>query len=157
MDNTFYATVALFLFFALLAYVKVPATAKKALDARSDKIRNDLNDARRLRDEAKELLAEYTKKHREAVSEATTIIKDAQEAAKAIEVDAKAKSDAYINRRTLLAEQKIVQAESNAIALVRSSVVDLSIAASRTLLEQASEESKSDLFKASVVEIKAHL
>ena len=59
LDASFWATVALGLFFALIAYMKVPGMITKGLDDRSDKIRNDLEEARRLREEAQQLLAEY--------------------------------------------------------------------------------------------------
>ena len=73
-DATFWATAALFLFFALIAYLKVPGMMTKALDDRSDKIRNDLEEARRLREEAQQLLAEYQRKRKEAEQEAEGII-----------------------------------------------------------------------------------
>ena len=58
MDASFWALVALVLFFALIMYIKVPGFVTKALDDRSDKIRGDLEEARRLREEAQQLLAE---------------------------------------------------------------------------------------------------
>ena len=52
-----WATVALFIFLGLLLWLKVPATMAKSLDARADKIRNDLDEARKLREEAQQVLA----------------------------------------------------------------------------------------------------
>ena len=123
MDATFWATVALVLFFVLIAYFKVPAMIGKALDARSDKIRGDLEEARRLREEAQQLLAEYQRKRKEAESEAETIVSAAKREADALKADAERKTEEYVTRRTAIAEQKIAQAEGQAIAEVKAAAV----------------------------------
>ena len=66
MDATFWALIALILFLALIAYMKVPGMIAKSLDGRADKIRNELDEARRLREEAQQLLAEYQRKRKDA-------------------------------------------------------------------------------------------
>ena len=65
-----WATVALVIFIGLLVWLKVPAAIAKSLDARADKIRNDLDEARKLREEAQQVLAEYQRKRKEAEEEA---------------------------------------------------------------------------------------
>ena len=74
MDATFFALVALVIFLGIVIYLKVPGMITRNLDARSDQIRNDLEDARRLREEAQELLAEYQRKRKEAEQEASDIV-----------------------------------------------------------------------------------
>ncbi len=74
LDATFWAFIALLIFIGVLVYVKVPGQIAKALDNRADKIRNELEEARRLRDEAKELLAEYQRRRKEAEAEANQIV-----------------------------------------------------------------------------------
>jgi F-type H+-transporting ATPase subunit b len=155
MDNTFWATAALFIFLGIVVYLKVPAMITKALDVRADKIRADLEEARRLRDEAKALLAEYQKKRKDAESEAAGIVDAAKREAATIAAEAKTKSEDYIRRRTIIAEQKIGQAEVEAVYAVRASAVDLAIAASAKLLENKDSLSSTDLFKASLSEVKA--
>jgi F-type H+-transporting ATPase subunit b len=157
MDNTFWATVALLIFLGIAAYMKAPAMISKALDGRADKIRADLEDARRLREEAKALLAEYQKKRKEAEAGAADIVETAKREAAIVAADAKAKSEDYIRRRTIIAEQKIGQAELEAINAVRASAVDLAIAASAKLLEGKDAKSSADLFKASLLEVRARL
>jgi F-type H+-transporting ATPase subunit b len=66
MDATFWATVALFLFIALIVYLGVPGMVTRSLDARAGRIAKDLEEARRLREEAQQLLAEYQRKRKEA-------------------------------------------------------------------------------------------
>ncbi|MBL4645099.1 MAG: ATP F0F1 synthase subunit B, partial [Rhizobiales bacterium] len=83
-DATFWALVGLVLFLALIIYLKVPGKMGEALDKRSDAIRSELEDARRLREEAQALLAEYQRKQREAEREAEDIINQAKREAKAM-------------------------------------------------------------------------
>lgn len=157
MDNTFWATVALLIFLGIVAYLKVPAMITKALDDRADKIKSDLDEARRLREEAKALLAEYQAKRKEAEKEAAAILASAKREAELLRADAQAKSEDYVRRRTIVAEQKIAQAESDAVNAVRASAVDLAIAASSKLLENRDAASNADLFKQALADVKAKL
>ena len=74
MDATFWVGAAFLLFIAILFYFKVPAMLPGALDDRSAKIAEDLEQARQLREEAQALLATYERKQRDALSEAEEII-----------------------------------------------------------------------------------
>ena len=158
MDATFWATVALVLFFALIAYFKVPAMIGKALDSRSDKIRNDLEEARRLREEAQQLLAEYQRKRKEAEAEAETIVSAAKREADALKADAERKTEDYVTRRTAIAEQKIAQAEGQAIAEVKAAAVDIAVEAAESLMgKKMSGAAGGDMFKKSLAEVKARM
>jgi F-type H+-transporting ATPase subunit b len=157
MDNTFWAFTALVIFLAIVVYLKVPGTITKALDARADKIKADLDEARRLRDEAKALLAEYQNKRKEAEKEAADILASAKREADILRAEAQAKSEDYVRRRTLVAEQKIAQAESDAVNAVRASAVDLAIAASSKLLEGSDAKANADLFKQALADVKSKL
>lgn len=157
-DATFWATVALFLFFALIVYLKVPGMMTKALDDRSDKIRNDLEEARRLREEAQQLLAEYQRKRKEAEQEAEGIVSAAKREAEALVKDAERKTEEYVLRRTALAEQKIAQAETQALADVKASAVDLAIDAAQAVIgKKMTGAANGDMFKKSLSELKARL
>ncbi len=134
LDATFYATVGLVIFLGYMVYLKVPGLMGKALDGRAEKISGELAEARRLREEAQQLLAEYQRKRKEAEKEAAGIISSAENEAKAIAAEAKKKTEEYIVRRTALAEQKIAQAESQAVLEVKSSAVDLAVAATESIL-----------------------
>lgn len=155
---TVWATVALLIFVAILLYIKVPAMLSKSLDARSDKIRAELEDARRLREEAQALLAEYQKKRKEAEQEAADIVTAARNEAAMLADDAHKKTEDYVARRTALAEQKIGQAEREAINEVRASAVDLAVEAARKVLgDKVDAKADSGLFKASLAEVQAKL
>ena len=158
IDATFWAMIALFLFLALIVYMKVPGMIGKALDDRSDKIRNDLEEARRLREEAQQLLAEYQRKRKEAEHEAESIIASAQREAEALAKEAEQKTEDYITRRTALAEQKIAQAEGQAMAEVKASAVDLAIEAAQSVIgKKMGGAAGNDMFKKSLSELKARM
>ncbi|UXM96248.1 F0F1 ATP synthase subunit B [Bartonella sp. HY329] len=158
MTDTFWALIALILFLAILAYLKVPSWIGKALDARSERISSELEDARRLREDAQQLLAEYQRKRSEAEKEAADIIAVAQREAVALTEDARRKTEEYVERRNRLAEQKISLAEADAIAAVRSKAVDIAIAAAGKIISEELDSNKSDkLFHNSLEQVKTKL
>jgi len=158
MDATFWALVGLVLFFALITYLKVPGMITASLDTRAEQIRSELEQAKRLREDAQQLLAEYQRKRKEAESEAASILATAEKEATQLRAEAKAKTEDYIVRRTALAEQKIRQAETDAINEVRASAVDLAIAAAERLLsDKVDAKASGELFKAAVSDVKTQL
>ena len=155
LDATFYALVGLILFFALIAYLKVPGMVGKALDARADKISNELAEAKRLREEAQSLVAEYQRKRKDAEAEAASIVAAAQREAEMLTAEARQKTEEYVARRTALSEQKIKQAESDAINAVRAAAVDLAIsAAEKVIASKADAGAQETLFKKALGEVK---
>lgn len=155
---TVWATVALFIFLGIVFYLKVPGSIAKSLDARADRIRNELEEARRLREEAQQLLAEYQRKRKEAEDEAKDIVSAAKRDAEAMKVEAKAKAEDYVNRRTAMAERKIAQAETDAVAEVRAKAVDIAIEAARSMLDgKVDAATAGKLFKGSLGEVKARM
>ncbi len=158
LDATFFALVGLVIFLLLVVFLKVPGTVGKSLDARADRIRDELEEARRLREEAQSLLAEYQRKRKEAEKEATEIVAIAQREAHGLFEEARKKTEEYVARRNKLAEQKIAQAEVEAVNEVRASAVDIAIAAaSRILADKVDTKTSSDLFKSSLTEVKSRL
>jgi F-type H+-transporting ATPase subunit b len=158
MDATFWATVGLVIFLGLMVYVKVPGMIGKSLDDRAGKIRDELEQARRLREEAQQLLAEYQRKRKEAEREAEEIVESAKHEAEILVREAKEKTEEYVARRTALAEQKIGQAERDAVNEVRSNAVDIAVAAARKLLADKVDATVADkLFKSSVQDVKSRL
>lgn len=158
MDATFWATIAFFIFLAIVFYMKVPGAISKSLDARADRIRTELEDARKLREEAQQLLAEYQRKRKEAEKDAADIVDAAKREADMLVADARQKTEDYVTRRTALAEQKIGQAERDAVNEVRSAAVDIAVEAARKLLaDKAGTAGSAEFFKASLQEVKSKL
>jgi F-type H+-transporting ATPase subunit b len=155
---TFWAFVALVLFLGVVVYFKVPGMISKALDARATKIRHDLDEARRLREEAQALLAEFQQKRKEAEKEAAEIVTAAKREAEMLLGEAHKKTEDYVTRRTAIAEQKIAQAERDAIAEVRGSAVDIAIEAARKVLgDKVDAATAGQLFKSSIDAVKTKL
>ncbi|MRG56150.1 F-type H+-transporting ATPase subunit b [Phyllobacterium sp. YR620] len=158
LDATFYALVGLIIFLALIVYLKVPGVVGKSLDSRADRIRDELEEARRLREEAQSLLAEFQRKRKDAEKEAGEIVAIAQREAHGLLEEAKKKSEEYIARRHKLAEQKIAQAQVEAVNEVRATAVDVAVAAaSRVLADKVDTKTSADLFKSSLSEVKSRL
>jgi|SRR5690606_1213130 len=158
MDATFWAFISLILFLALIAYLKVPGMVARSLDQRADRIRRELEDARALREEAQQLLAEYQRKRHEAEQEAAELVTAAKREAEGIIADAKASTEEYVTRRTKLAEQKIAQAERDAVNEVRARAVDVAVAAaSKILSDKVDSPVSGTLFDESITQLKAKL
>ncbi|MBB3455864.1 F-type H+-transporting ATPase subunit b [Rhizobium sp. BK313] len=158
LDETFFAFVALIIFLGLIVYLKVPGMMAKSLDDRADQIRNDLAEAKRLREEAQHLLAEYQRKRKEAEAEAAHIVAAAEREAEMLTTEARKKTEEFVANRTAVSEQKIKQAEADAMKAVRSAAVDLAIAAAESVLaKKADGRIQSELFNNAVGEVKTRL
>lgn len=162
MDATMWAQiwaqVALVIFLGIVIYLKVPGMISKSLDERSAKIAAELNSAKLLREEAQSLLTEYQKKRKEAEAEAAEIVAAAKREADALAEDARQKTADYVTRRTALSEQKIKQAEVEAVNAVRSAAVDLAIAAAEKLIVgKLDQNASNNLFESAVGEVKTRL
>jgi F-type H+-transporting ATPase subunit b len=131
----FWVLVAFLAFVALVLYYKVPAAIAKMLDDRADGIRKELDEARRLREEAQALLADYQRKAREAETEARTIVDQAKREAEALAADARKSLAESLERRSKIAEDKIARAETQALSEVRATAVESAIAAAQELLK----------------------
>jgi F-type H+-transporting ATPase subunit b len=133
-DNTFYATVALVIFVGITLYFGIPKIIGKMLDGQIKKIADDLAEAKKLREEAAALLVEYEQKRVAAESEAEGIIAAAKEEATRLTAAAKVSLADLITRRTKSVEDKIAQAEAQAVAEVRARSADVAIEAARLVL-----------------------
>src|SRR5262245_51170374 len=132
----FWVAVAFFGFVGLLLYYKVHDLIGKALDDRAAAIRNRLDEARRLRDDAQALLADYQRKRETAEEEAKGIVEQARQEAEALTAETRRNLEEMLARRTKIAEEKIARAEAQAIAEVRSIAVDTAIAAAERMLRE---------------------
>jgi F-type H+-transporting ATPase subunit b len=154
----FWVAVAFFAFLGILAYVGAHKFILDALDQRAAKIKADLDEARRLKQEAQALLAEYERKKGEAEREAADIIASAKAEAERLAVEAKTKSEEFLARRTKLAETKIAQAEAQAVADVRNAAAEAAVAAAeRVLTDTVKGKLADDLIGKGIAEVKAKL
>lgn len=131
----FWVAVSFVGFVLLIMYFKVPAQMGALLDDRADKIRNELDEARRLREEAQAMLAEFERKQRDAQKEAESIITLAKQEAEALAKETREKLKDSLERRGKIAEEKIARAEEQALSEVRSVAVNVAIAAAEQIIE----------------------
>ena len=136
-EPEFWVAVAFVILMILFAYLGIHKTALKALDHRSERIKAELDDARRIKEEAAKLLADYKARRASAEREAEEIISNAKAEAERIAADAKAKMEDFVARRTKTAESKIALAEAQALADVRAAAAEAAVTAATSILSQA--------------------
>lgn len=147
-------------FVIFVALVWKPATKGLlgALDARAARIKKELSEAQRLREEAQALLAQYQKKQNEAMQQAESILAHAKDEAERLSQQAAKDLDAALKRRESLALQRIAQAEQQAAADVRAAAVDIAIAATEKILTEKLDDTKADaLVEQAIRELPAKL
>ena len=153
-DPTFWVAVSTTAFVVIVIFVKAPGRITAMLDSRAAAIAKELEEARRLREEAQALLASYQKKQREAEKEAQEIVVQARGEAERLAIETKKVIEGQIARRTKLAEDKIAQAEAQAIAEVRGLATDIAIgAAGRVIAEQISPTRAQQLVDQAIKEL----
>lgn len=136
LDATVIVSLAMLVVIGLMLWKKVPAAIGGALDKKIAGIREQLDEASRLRAEAEALRAEYEAKSAGAAAEAQTILDRARHEAEAIVQQAKLDSAALVERRQRMAEDKIAAAERSAVAEVRARAVTAAAAAAARLIAE---------------------
>ncbi|MGE0054206.1 MAG: F0F1 ATP synthase subunit B [Hyphomicrobium sp.] len=134
LNPYFWVLVSFVGFVALLVYYKVPEIIGKALDSRATAIQTELDEARRLREEAQALLNDYKTKAREAENEAKSIIEQAKREAEALASESNKALTESLERRSKMAEEKIARAEAQALSEVRSAAVDAALSAAEKII-----------------------
>lgn len=157
-EAEFWVAVAFVLMLGIFGYFGVHRTIGEALDHRSARIRKELDDARRLKEEAQSLVAEYRSRRESAEREAQEIIAAAQADAERIAHEAKAKMEDFVARRTKSAESKIAQAETQAVADVRAAAAEAAATAAASVLSQTVKGNVADgLIEKSIRELGSKL
>jgi F-type H+-transporting ATPase subunit b len=136
-EPEFWVAVAFFILMGVFAYLGVHRTVLTTLDHRADRIKAELDDARRLKEEAAQVLEQYKARRASAEREAEEIVTGARAEAERIASEAKAKMEDFVARRTKTAENKIALAEAQALADVRAAATDAAVAAASTILSKS--------------------
>jgi F-type H+-transporting ATPase subunit b len=138
-DPEFWVLLAVVVF-AIVVWRPARRAVVGALDERATRIRGELEEARKLRDEAEQLLADYRQKEREAAADAQAIIAHARDEAERIAAQATRELQQSLERRQRLAEERIAQAEAKALDEIRAAAVDVAIAAAREVIVSELDE-----------------
>jgi F-type H+-transporting ATPase subunit b len=137
LHNPEFWVLVAFLIVVVGGFIKVGPAIGKSLDDRAQRIKTELDEAQRLREDSERTLAEYQRKQRDALKEAEAIIAHAKAEAERIGRQAAQDLEAGLERRTRQAEEKIAQEEAKALADVRNTAVDIAIAAAREIIAEA--------------------
>ncbi len=157
-DPANWVAIATVLFVGVVVYLKVPAMVGEALDKRAKEIADELEAARRLRDEAQALLASYRRRTANAEKEVEEIVEQARAEAARHSRDMQAALAAQAERRSKMVEEKIAQAETQAIQEVRAAAVDAAVSAARTLISsQLNSEKERELIEQSISDVRGKL
>jgi F-type H+-transporting ATPase subunit b len=157
-DPEFWVAVAFVIFIGVLWRAGAFKAITSGLDARSSRIQQELDEARRLREEAEKVLAEYKKKRTEAEGEAKAIIAQAQTEAAELAAEAERRTEEFVARRTKMAETKISQAEAQALNDVRAAAAETAVrAAERILSETVKGKIADDLIAGAIKDVKSRL
>ena len=153
-----WVAIAFVILMVVFAYLGIHRTVLKALDNRSERIKAELDDARRLKEEPAKQLAENKAKRTTAEREAEEIVASAKADAERIAAEAKTKMEDFVARRTKTAENKIALAEAQALADVRAAAAEAAVTAASTVLSQSVKGSiADDLLAKGIAEVRSKL
>ena len=153
-----WVAIAFVILMIVFGYLGVFRTAMTALDHRAERIKAELDDARRLKEEATKLLAEYKTRRSSAEREAEEIVANAKAEAERIAAEAKTKMEDFVARRTKTAESKIALAEAQAVADVRAAAAEAAVTAATTILSQSVKgQVAEDLVSKGIAEVRSKL
>jgi F-type H+-transporting ATPase subunit b len=157
-EPEFWVAVAFVLLMVVFGYLGVFKKAMVALDHRADRIKAELDDAERLKQEAARVLADYKARTASAEREAADIIANARVEAERIAAEARAKMEDFVARRTKTAEGKIALAEAQALADVRAAAAEAAVTAASTILSQSVKgQVADDLLAKGITEVRQKL
>ena len=131
-EPEFWVAVSFFLFVGLVLYLGVHKKLAFALDARAASIAKELEEARRLRDEAEKVLADYRRKQGDVLKETKGIIDLAAKEAEMLAAETRRSMKEQFERRMKLAEDKIARAEAEALREVRATAAEAAVTAAQT-------------------------
>lgn len=137
LDNSNFVVGLAFVAFLLVLWrFNVPALLGKALDGRAERIQEELDEARRIREEAQSLLASYERKQKEVEGQAQDIVAHARTEAEIAKEQALKDLDVAIARRLKSAEDQIASAEADAVRAVRDEAIKVAVAASQDAIAE---------------------
>jgi len=157
-DATFFVAVSFFLFVGFVIWIGLPRSILNSLDERSLGIQKELNEARKLHEEAQSLLAKEKRKLEKCDIEVQEILKRASEQALLLSENSKKLLEEEVVRKQKQADLKITQARDEAIREVRSKATDLSVLIAKEYLrDNIDDQISSDIIDRSIEELKGNL
>ncbi len=157
-NTNFIVLLAFTLFIGVLFYFNVPKLLGGMLDKRAETIRSELDEARKLREAAQSILANYERRQTEVQEQADRIVESARKEAEAEAMKAREALDITIARRLAVAEEQIASAQSSAERAVRDKAIKVAIAVARNVIaSQMTASSAGKLIDAAIGEVGSRL
>ena len=157
-EPDFWEWLGLLTVIAVFLYMRAPATIARALDRRAEAIAKELESVKRLREEAETVLINYRERAESAEHEAATILNETRAETDRFTAEARTQMQAQIERRARQAQERIAQAEANAMAEIRALAADAAVAAAQKLIAaRLGEQKAASLISQSINELPAKL
>lgn len=157
-NTNFIVLLAFILFIGVLFYFNVPKLLGGMLDKRAETIRSELDEARKLREEAQSILASYERRQKEVQEQADRIVESARKEAEAEAAKARDALEVTVARRLAAAEEQIASAQSSAERAVRDKAIKVAVSAARSVIaSQMTAASAGKLIDSAISEVEAKL
>ena len=158
LDATFWVTISFFIFLGILIYFKIPQKIKEALEQNILNIKNQLTEAEKLKEDAKNILAEHEKKISNSKKEVKDMIDKANEDAEKNIIRTNEEFHKLMENRKKGAEDRITQLKNQAVKDIKNASVKIAIESVEKLIKNSIDKSKLDkIFNASIEETKLAL
>ena len=158
IDATFWVTISFFIFLGILVYFKIPQKIKDTLEQNILNIKNQINEAEKLKEDAKNILAEHEKKISNSKDEVKEMINKANEEAEKNVTRVSMEFDNLMKNRKKNAEERIKQLKNQAIKDIKNASVFMAIQSVEKLIKNSLDKSKLDkIYSSSIDETKLAL
>ena len=158
IDATFWVAISFFIFLGILVYFKIPQKVKSALDKNITNIKNQINEAEKLKEEAKNILGEHEKKISNSKAEVKSMIDKANEDSEKNIIKTNEEFHRLMDNRKKNAEERIKQMKNQALKDIKNASVKIAIESVEKLLKNSIDKSKLDkIYLSSIEETKLAL
>ena len=158
IDATFWVMISFFLFIGLLIYFQIPQKIKSSLDENIGGIKNQIDEADKLKEDAKNILTEHEKKISNSKAEVELLINKANEEAEKNVIKTNQNFHNLMDNRKKNAEERIKQLKNQALKDIKNTSVKIAIESVEKLLKNSLDKSKLDkIYTSSIEETKLAL
>ena len=158
IDSAFWVAVSFFIFLGVLIYFKIPQKVKKILEENISNIKNQINDAENLKEEAKNILSEHEKKISNSKAEVKLMISKAIETSDKNVLATNKEFHNLMESRKKNAEERIKQMKNQAIKDIKNASIIIAVESVEKLLKNSIDKSKLDkIYLSSIEETKLAL
>ena len=158
LDATFWVTISFFIFIGILFYFKVPQKIKESLELNIANISNQISEAEKLKEDAKNILIEHEKKISDSKNEVKEMIKKANEEAEKNVIRTNKEFHNLMDNKKKSAEERIKQLKNQAMKDIKNASVKIAIESVEKLIKNSLDKSKLDkIYSSSIEETKLAL